>query len=160
MDFNTALARLLRDGKLRDAFRADPRKALAEMALEDVDRRALEGLDFAGLEVQADILLHKRFDLVKRWMPGTCEKAGRPAFRVFARNQWPEDGLRDARQFCGYLAFSGQLEPAENNRVRFLAGASRFSLHGVARSSSSPAGVQVFWRWRGRWREWFFAFRL
>lgn len=160
MDFNTALARLLVDGKLRDAFAADPAGVLANMPFAEGGRKALATLQFADLEVQADILLRKRFDLVKRWMPRTCDEAGWSAFRTSVRNHLPSDELLDSCRFCEFLALSPRLDARERNRVRFVAGTACFSLHWVRRSAVSPAGLQVFFRWRGRWREVIFAFRL
>lgn len=141
---------------MRDTFAVDPAGVLVELSLGEADHHALVALPFADLEVQADILLRKRFDLVRRWMPRTCAEAGWEAFRLCTRNHPPSEVLQDARRFGESLAASPLLDARERNRVCFLAGTVWFSLHWNA----SPAGMQIFFRWRGGWREFFFAVRL
>lgn len=156
--FNSALARLLREGPLRDTFRNDPDGVLAGMSLASPrDREALRALRYEDLEVQADILLRKRFDGVKRIVPRTCEAAGWHGFREYARACWPETPEADAAEFCEH---AGRPVPVERNRARFSAGSGKIACHWVRRSPRNPAGLHVLLRWGQHIREWFFEMRL
>ena len=156
--FNSALARLLREGLLRDAFRDDPDGVLAGMSLASPrDREALRALRYEDLEVQADILLRKRFDGVKCIVPRTCEAAGWHSFRTYARACWPETPEADAAEFCDH---AGRPVPVERNRARFSLSTGKVACHWVRRTSVNQAGVHILLR-RGRQvREWFFEMRL
>ena len=157
MDFNSALARLLREGALRDAFRIDSCGVLTGFALTPRDEQALAGLRYEDLEVQADILLRKRFDAVKRLVPQTCEGAGWERFRVYARQCWPETPVADAAAFCEE---SGCPVPSERNRARFLAGRARGACFWLRRGGGEPSRLQIFLRWGKGWREWNFEVRF
>lgn len=158
IDFTTALGRLLQDGRLRDIFATDPDAALAGLKLSDADRAALRALDSAGLEIQADILLRKRFDLVARRCPQTCVNAWLE-FRAYGREHWPEGEMSDTLGFCKHLG-ANRVFPCEWNRLRFAAGKSLLALHWTRSAPSSAPGLQVLIRFGSRWREIFFSFRL
>lgn len=157
MDFNSALARLLRDGAMRVAFRGDPGGVVEAMRLAPREAQALAALRFEDLEVQADILLRKRFDAVARLVPRTCETSGWEAFRAYARLSWPESAEADAAGFCQY---AGCPVPSESHRASFAAGRGWFACYWLSRGPAGPAGLQLFLRIGSRWREWVFRVRL
>jgi hypothetical protein len=107
--------------------------------------------------VQADILLRKRFEAVRRFVPRTCEAAGWTGFRAYARLDWPEDAIADAAAFCESV---GRPVPEESHRSRFVAGRARWACHWLRRTAEGPAGVQIFLRLGSRWREWVFRMRI
>ena len=169
-DFITAFARLLRDGKLRDAFAADSKTAARQIHLREADLPAWLQLIPADVEFQADVLLRKRLDLVKFFAPETCRRLGEklwPAFRAFARENWPPENAAkffDAFQFCEQLKQqpSEAVAAAEWNRLRFAFSKRRLAFHGVRMPDArrrSRRGLQFFLRGRGcQWREIFFHF--
>ena len=130
IDFTTALARLLRDGAQRDSFRANAIGAADQLNVRAEDRAAFITLSPAELDAQADVLLRKRLDHVKRLAPALCAKCADrlwPRFREYARHQWPESATGDALHFCEHvlLSDSGIASRTELNRLRFLASTAR-----------------------------------
>lgn len=148
---------------LRDAFVADPESVTKRLSVRACDRALVTGLVAADLEFQADVLLRKRFTLIRRTLAHTCERLGRaawPEFRAFARaTDAPAE--RDAAGFCAHLAKSNSpaLCPLEHNRSRFAHSGRRCALH---LTMAAPPGartrrplVQLFLGGRGkRWHEW------
>lgn len=171
-DFITAFGRLLRDGKLRDVFSADPRAAAAQIQLKQADLAAWSQLVPADVEFQAQVLLRKRLDLVKYFAPETCRRPGDglwPIFLKYARINWPPEGaarIVDAFQFCRFLEDKkpGATEPSELNRLTFALGRSRLAVHWVnlpMKNGNPRRGFQIFLRVTGdQWREFFLYVRL
>lgn len=166
-DFITALARLLRDGALRDAFAADRRAVARQLELQGADQAAFLRLDPADLEHQAKVLLRKRLDLVREIIPETCRRLGPdewPAFHAYARQAWPPDAAADAQAFCEQLraAKDSRLSVVEWNRMKFASSTRRIALHRVAAPDAvdgSKRSFQILLRTgRRRWRE--FQLRL
>ena len=172
IDFITALGRLLRDGNLRDVYAAQPDTVAARLDLRPEDRPAFRQLVPEDVEFQARILLRKRFDLVRRFLPDTERRLGEkawPLFLDYARVNWPAEPratLRDAGQFCRRLR---QQQPSlvsqsEWNRLRFALSEKSFAIHwqlrGEAGGTVRPR-VQIFYRGRSRrWREFGIMVRL
>jgi len=161
VDFTTALGRLLRDPKLRAAFRRDPHAAAARLGIRDSDREAVAALDADGVEAQARTLLEKRLHEVATLLPLTFARLGPEGSRRFlehAQAEWPEGHTRhleDAASFGGLLEVGGdrRLCRAELNRVRFALGRSRFSVRavrGVPLGGRFRLAVQVLWQSRTR----------
>ncbi|KAB2644307.1 MAG: hypothetical protein DVB27_12325 [Verrucomicrobia bacterium] len=171
IDFISALGQLLSDGALRDALAADPGAVAARLNLRESDRAALVQLVPADLEFQADILLRKRFGLVRRIIPETCRSLGAeawPLFRAYARHHAvarESSGARDAHDFCLDLHQHrpAGLCQAERNRLHFAFSQSRFALHLIRRRPAPwqcPRALQFFLRLgRRRWREMTFYVR-
>lgn len=165
IDFETALARLLRDGFLRDAFAKDPILLAKQIGVRDTDFQTLVSLPPADLEFQANVLLHKRYDEIRRVLPVTCRRLGNgawPSFKEYGRSHWPQHvpvALCDARAFCGFLRVTNPaaLCRSEENRIVFAGSDKRFSLSLVPdlpRRQKSYFGIQLFFRSRTRgWRE-------
>src|SRR4051812_929882 len=74
IDFSTALGRLLRDAALREQFARDPALVAALLQVRDGERAEFAALSPEEIEVQATILLRKRFDAVRRLIPVTMER--------------------------------------------------------------------------------------
>src|SRR5258708_6828653 len=90
-DFFTAFCRLLRDGKLRDVFAVNPQAAAEQVKLRLADCPAWLQLVPEDVEFQAIVLLRKRLDLVKYFVPETSRQLGEklwPAFYTYARVSW------------------------------------------------------------------------
>jgi hypothetical protein len=157
IDFITALARLLRDGRLRDAFAVSPQSVAKQMNLRANDWPWLLQLQADDLEFQARVLLRKRFDLVHNLLPETMrrmDEKGWPAFFEFARLNWPEDRstvLQDAFQVCRRLRRENfaSVSHAEWNRLNFALSKRHLSIRGSRRESKvgrSRPMLQVFVR--------------
>jgi hypothetical protein len=170
IDFITAFGRLLRDGKLRDAFAVNPRAVAGQIRLRESDLATWLQLNPIEVELQADVLLRKRLDLVKYFAPETCRRTGErlwQEFRKFGRENWPPESsekITDAFQFCRRLM---QTEPetlvqSEWNRLDFAVLNRRIALHWVRMSGAKKCrGIQLFLRTSNeRWREFFFYFGL
>ena len=172
IDFTTAFGQLLCDGAMRDALATDPRAVAVRLNLRESDRAALAQLVPADLEFQADVLLRKRFNLVRRIVPETCGLLGAeswPVFHAYARTHWPareQSAAHDAHDFCRHLQ---QRQPdslceAELNRLRFVFSSNRFAFHFIRRPHSchqTKWALQLLLRFdRQRWRETVFCLRL
>lgn len=137
IDFTIALARLLRDGALRDRFAADPEVILQAMDVEEGDWASLRQLSVQDLEYQAEILLRKRLDKVRAFLPSTCARlkdAAVPIFLQYARTSWPEEGSLGWKDAEGFLAFLQSHSPesisrSDAYRVAFLKGDRSRELH-------------------------------
>jgi hypothetical protein len=170
IDFITAFGRLLRDGKLRDAFAANPSGAGVQIGLRRYDFPAWLELAPDDVEFQATVLLRKRLDIVKSIAPETCHRLGEelwPTFHKYARAYWPSDvdpKIFDAYQFCRHLKYQAHkiVTPTEWNRLNFALTKQRVAVHWVkvpAIKEKSRHGFQLFLRGPGRrWREFFFYF--
>ena len=170
IDFITALARLLRDGHLRDEFAAEPQAVAAQIRLRPADQPAFLQLVPADLEFQARILLRKRFELVQSLLPETGRRAGERFWNFFfdySRATWPGEpraALQDAFQFCRQLQSQHPewVSAPEWNRLQFALSEKHLAVHGVGRDSIGGTWrpqLQIFVRWRTqRWRE--LVFRL
>lgn len=172
IDFITALGRLLRDGRLRDAFVGDPATVAAQIHLRRTDLPAFLQLIPDELEFQARILLRKRFELTRTFLPETMRRLddqGWPLFLEYGRANWPTEpraGLHDAFQFCQRL---DQLTPelvskSERNRLQFALSNKHLAIHWhlleTMRGKARPM-MQLFYRGRSpMWRELVFAFGL
>ena len=166
IDFTTALGRLLRHGSLREAFAADTSAVAEQIGVRTEDRDAFCALSPEELEVQADILLRKRFGLVEPLLPGTCASLGDDAwasFRQYARSCWHEDPWQDANGWCGRLAVEGRIshDAREACRARFVAG-SRLVQAQLARTDArSHRALLIHLRGReNRWLEMVLRFGL
>lgn len=159
VDFITAFGRLLRDGDLRDRLAADPRSAAEQAGLHPDDWPAWRQLEPADVEFQAEVLLRKRLDEVRRMLPETCRALGEtlwPRFHAYARKHWPaepEAKIRDAAQFCRQLAAqaTGLVCAAERNRLDFAVSGRRFAVRRVRLKNAGEAdrvGLQFFRRRR------------
>ena len=167
IDFITAFARLLRDGKLRDAFATNPEAAAHQIQLRAFDVPAWRRLDAADVEFQADVLLRKRLDLVRFFAPETCRHLGGklwPTFRAFARESWPPENAAkffDAFQFCNQLKERQPEAVAafEWNRLSFALSKRGGAIYYVEMPEAgrrSRCGLQIFLRNRNHhWRELF-----
>ena len=137
MDFTTALARLLSDPVVREAYATDRRRTARRLSVRDADLDAFVSLDVADLMEQAEGLLRKRFHEAKRLLPSTLAQLGpqaRAHFHAYATARWPEGHRRhldDAESFCRYLTERGVsgVCPAEWNRMRFATSQRRWSVH-------------------------------
>ncbi|MDB6108675.1 MAG: hypothetical protein JWR69_425 [Pedosphaera sp.] len=165
IDLITALGRLLRDGALRDAFAADPSAMVNRLAVRMADRAALTTIPFADLELQAKVLLRKRFDILPRFIPATLTQLGTEAwarFQEYGRNLWPEGQhheILDAQGFCHYCSrtIPQAICQSELNRLSFALGNHRLALHYVRDlriRNRMRRGLQIFFRLNAnRWRE-------
>jgi hypothetical protein len=172
IDFITAFGRLLRDGKLRDAFAVDPRTVAEEIRLSRLAWPAWFQLVPDDLELQATVLLRKRLDLVKKFAPETCRQTGErlwPLFQRYARLCWPPEGgakISDAFQFCQHLRrFAPEtVANSEWNRLHFALSTKRVAFYIVripAVEGRGYQGLQVLLRGRQQhWREIHLRFKL
>jgi hypothetical protein len=155
IDFITVLGRLLREGALRDALAIDPQRLVESLQLGEPVRSAVLRLRPDELEFQAEVLLHKRFDLVKPVLPQTLQRVGDKAWPEFARHgraYWPPETnhvAQDAYIFCRGLneTHPGFVDAVEWNRVRFACGTRRISIHLARTEGNNPRrGVQILYR--------------
>jgi len=172
IDFITAFGRLLRDGSLRDVYAASPQAAAGQIRLRRPDLALWLQLVPEDVEFQATVLLRKRLELVKYFVPETSRRAGErlsAAFRGYARTHWPPDGCDqffDTYLFCQHLDqhLPGTVVRTEWNRLAFVASERRVAVHWVRLPVAPPGwrfGIQFFVRGPGRQRqEFLFYFRL
>ena len=76
LDLTTALARLLSDASLRQAYRQDRRGTAERLAVRAADRSGFLSLDPGLLDRQAETLLNKRLHEVRRLLPETFTRMG------------------------------------------------------------------------------------
>ena len=164
-EFSEALGRLLTDGQLRDDFAVDPDGVVSKLCEDALVRAELVLLKMEDLEVQAEVLLRKRFEVVKRFLPGLItrlETKAWPAFRQYARNQWAS-APQDALGFAEYAGKedSSKVDPSEMNRLRFAVQSnSLLKIHWIIIKPSHPA-LQILMRIeKERWREWVLYLRF
>jgi hypothetical protein len=164
-EFSEALGRLLTDGQLRDFFAVDPHGAISSLC-DDVRIRAeLIALKIEELEFQAEVLLRKRFDSVKRivpWLICRLEAQAWPLFREYGRNRWLQAG-EDAMGFAEYACTQkpDKIDSRELNRLQFaLETRCVLKLCWVTLGHSCPA-IQVLFRFgKMGWRELVFSLRF
>lgn len=172
IDFPTALARLLRDGALRDRFACDQEAVIRELGVLPEEAGSFRQFSSDDLEYQAAILIRKRFDACRYFLRGTLAKLGNDAFAIFssyARLSWPESHRREFEDADAFILFLRKKLPSmvsrmDENRLRFLQRNRRVAVNW---SSEIPArrrfrrGWQIFYRnWRGGFHEWTVAFGL
>lgn len=161
LDLTTALARLLSDASLREAYRQDRRGTAARLAVRPADRSGFLSLDPSLLDRQADTLLNKRLHEVRRLLPDTFTRVGAEApslFRAYAQTRWPVGHMRhvdDAVAFCRHLLANGtgKVNRAELNRLRFVLRRQRLAVHLVPdliTAGRPRPGVQLLYRPRGQ----------
>ncbi len=161
LDLTTALARLLSDASLREAYRQDRRGTAAHLAVRAADRSSFLSLDPDLLDRQADTLLNKRLHEVRRLLPDTFTRVGAEApslFRTYAQTRWPVGHMRhvdDAVAFCRHLMATGtgKVNRAELNRMRFVLRRQRLAVHLVPdlmRVGHPRPGVQLLYCPRGQ----------
>jgi hypothetical protein len=163
-EFSEALGCLLTDGRLRDDFAVDPDGVISSLCQDALVRVQLAALKIEELEAQAEVLLGKRFEMIKRILPVLIcrlEMQAWPLFRQYARNRWlpsPQDAL----EFAEYASQKNSvgINMREVNRLRFAVGTkAALKLHWIS-LRHSPA-LQVLMRLRkDRWREFVLSFRL
>lgn len=147
VDFQNALALLLRDGGWRDAFRTDAAATCRRLGVAEDDASVLAGLEPGQLETQADVLLRKRLERVRPHLTESCRRLGSglwAEFRRYARERWENEGLADALAFAGHVAAvrPGALARWEWARLRFMADAKRCFGVGPVLTYANPL------RWR------------
>ena len=110
MDVTEPLTKLLTQPLLRAEFRADPRATACRLVREDTLRATLVGLCPDQLDVQARLLIAKRWREVVALAPRSCE--GRfSLFQTYAGTFWPTGHQRhhiDALGFLASVAADGQ----------------------------------------------------
>ena len=164
IDFQTALGRLLRDASLREQFARNPSAVAALLHLRLAERAHLAKLSPGDIEIQATILLRKRFDAVRHLIPRTTHGLGSKAWELFqahARQFWPDSPdmeVRDTESFCSHLAAvaPAALCPVEMNRLRFHLGRERISIHHIRHfpiRGRTRRALQVLVRRRHGWSE-------
>ncbi len=161
LDLTTALARLLSDASLREAYRQDRRGTAARLAVRAADRSGFLSLDPGLLDRQADTLLNKRLHEVRRLLPETFTRMGAEApslFRTYAQTRWPVGHMRhldDAVAFCRHLIANGtgKVNRAELNRMRFVLRRQHLAVHLVPdlmMAGHPRPGVQLLYCPRGQ----------
>lgn len=157
IDFTAALARLLTDGRLRDAFAVDPVATLDSLGVPATEQDAFRQLNPADLEFQARVLLHKRFEQIRSWLPSVCRRlddAAWPMFEKFARTRPPGNATSEALEFA--CSTGADRNCSELHRLRFITGSQRWSLAGVPDlpiRGRSRRGLQLLLRRGEQWRE-------
>lgn len=157
-EFSEALGRLLTDGQLRDFFAVDPHGAIASLCDDAHVRAELIALKIEELEFQAEVLLRKRFDLVKKFLPSLIcrlETQAWPLFKDYSRTRW----LQAAEDALGFAEYARTLSPEqidsrEVNRLQFALGRRQFlKLHWITIGPSRPALQVLFRVGQDSWRE-------
>ena len=164
IDFSTALARLLRDAPLREQFARDPARVAGQLQVRATEQAVFAALSAEDIEIQAAILLRKRFEAVRGLIPATMARLGARAwdcFHAHARGHWPEApamAISDTQTFCAHLADTqpAALCPIEMNRLHFHRNRQAIAVHFVREfrvGGRTHAALQVLLR-RGRgWTE-------
>jgi len=157
-EFSEALGRLLTDGQLRDDFAIDPDGVISSLCQDALVQAQLLRLKIEELEAQAEVLLRKRFDVIKRMLPhlvARLERNAWPLFRQYARTRWLP-ASQDALTFAEYARSEvpSHVDTREINRLRFaLEPRPSLKLHWVTLRPSRPA-LQILIRFRkDTWRE-------
>jgi hypothetical protein len=160
VELTTALGRLLRDAALRQQFRQNPTGIASALGVPDDSLCALTSLNLHELDLQAEMLLKKRFHEVQRLLPDTFNGLGATAYEQFvqyAGDHWPQGHQRhieDAAGFGQYLLEHARAYVcrSELNRVAFLAGRRRITVHWVPDgllSGRRRHAIQILYRLRG-----------
>ena len=164
IDFHTALARLLSDVALREQFAQAPAAVAEKLRVRSAERDDFAALSAQEVEVQALILLRKRFDAVRRQIPATVDRLGASAWKSFlehARRSWPEAAamaVEDAQLFCAHLAATQPtvLCQSELNRLRFRLSKQAVAVHWVRDlrvRGRFRCALQIFLRLGKGWTE-------
>lgn len=169
IDFQRALALLLRDAGMRCRLRDDPGAIIAQMKLDEADAAALNAISAAALDQQAHTLVRKRFSEVAAFLPRTLATLNNAfeQFEEFAAGFWPEGHRRhfeDALAFARWLTrrSPGYVCSSERNRLEFIASGRRLGLRArkLMLGRRSRQAIQLFIRWNRRPREWTFYLGL
>lgn len=136
LDLNSALARLLSDGALRDRFAVDAALIANELGMSEANRSAFISLSAADIEFQAQVLIRKRLEAVKSVIPVTCADLRDqlwPHFHNYARTAWlagENKAQPDAIAFCRFLEehTSIPIDAGEQFRLNFAASHRRVTL--------------------------------
>jgi hypothetical protein len=162
IDFIHAFSRLLGDGALRAEFAKNPAAVAERLGVQARERGAFVNLDPEEVEFQALVLLHKRFDVVRRLIPSTCATLSEDAWALFAEyacNCQPGLDFRDAHDFCQFVLtkFPAAVSRSELNRLRFGLGQKSLAVHFVRDlriNERVRCGLQLLIRGRrSAWRE-------
>jgi hypothetical protein len=163
IDFVTAFGQLLCDGALRDDFARQPEMVAERLNLAESERPAFTRLIPEEVELQAQVLLRKRLDIVRRVIPETCRQlqgSEVTTFFRYARRCWPredEPAGRDALGFCRHLRCSNpkSLSEEEWHRLEFAFSSRRVSIHRLVKSANHRrTSFQLFLALpKGHWRE-------
>lgn len=164
IDFVTALGRLLKDARLREAFREDSARTVEALNVRATDRRTVLQLVPDEVEFQAGILLKKRLSTIRRWTPITCDRLGERLWATFVdySNTLSSlgDATKDAYCFAKYVAVAAPAAMccSEMDRLRFATGRARFCMRFTRNLGASMLGgraLQIFVRWSDSgWKEW------
>jgi hypothetical protein len=131
----------------------------------EADVPAFVRLPPADLESQANVLLHKRYEVIRRVLPVTCARLGDAAwqtFKEYARTHWPPNGplaLSDAGAFCDFLGARSPDTPSRSewNRILFARRGRLFSasfVPDVPIGERTHFGIQILLRsGKHGWRE-------
>ena len=161
MRLTTALAHLLSEAALREAYRQDRWQAARRLSIRKSDLGAFLAIDPVALEKQAQALLNKRFHEVSRLLPETFSRLGqetRGFFATYAKTLWPRGytrHLQDAYAFCQYLHDQGVrgVSRAEFNRLAFILDRRRLAVHLVSDLRAKGRlrrALQILYRGRDR----------
>ena len=147
IDFTAALAQLLSNAPLRQAFELDRLAAARKLAVCDEDVGAFMALDQHALQIQAGALLNKRRSEVAKILPATFKMLpdAELLFLDYAESHWPTGHrrhLEDAAFFCRYL-LDMKIKPCqfEYNRVTFNLSGKRARIYPV-RDIPTPRGFR------------------
>jgi hypothetical protein len=164
-EFTEALGRLLTDGQLRDDFAVNPDGVISSLCKNALVQAKLVNLKIEELEAQAEVLLRKRFEVIKGILPGlVCrlDLKAWPLFRQYARSRWlaaPQDAL-DFAEYA-YAQNSSKIDIREMNRLRFaLQPGPTVKLFWITLGETYPA-IQILVRSKKlHWRELVLSLRL
>ncbi len=132
---------------------------MTALRVNEGDRPAVEALDAGEVEAQATVLLRKRLDAIRRWLPATLktlEERAWPTFAAYARVGWPASPAEDARDFGRHLlrAIPAEVNNRELHRAEFAASGRRIAFRLLPRQGA----LQLLFRSGRDTREWFIRF--
>lgn len=147
IDLTQAIALLLGDGSLRDAFANEPLRVVTELKICESDREAFLALRPAELEIQADILLRKRLARIRHMLPASCSTMQNlwSEFRRFARSTPSRNPIWDAHAFCDFLSLDNPsiTKTREWNRLNFARSKKRLAIYAINNSLQILVSVRV-----------------
>jgi len=160
---------LLSNKELRAQFKSNPVVTAKRLGLntQELDFARTVGTD--SLDRQADLLIHKRYNHVKKILPWTVQKLGKQAyseFEKYAGSYWPSGEqyhFQDAENFVEWLMKNANNWLCQVERNRFLVSKrnNRFALHLVSdffiRNRWRP-GLQILIKFGNKYHEFGFHF--
>ena len=157
MHLTKALARLLSDRGLRESFHRDRAEVARRLGVSNGHLSTFLSIDEAGLAVQAETILKKRFHEVAKLLPHTVGQLGWKAkthFWTYAESYWPSEYRRhldDAVHFCRFLLDfpASYVYRSELNRLRFALEGRRLAVHAVSDlivAGKPRRAIQVLYR--------------